>query len=69
MKLSAKAKKWIAVIAMVILAATQITTPIDLKSFIPTWVYNPTFGNFSLLNIAAYAVLIAAYWVAMKQTE
>lgn len=69
MNISAKSKRYITVIAMVLLAAYSITSPIDLKGMLPAWISSPTIGSFSLINIAAYAVLIGAYWVWDKQTE
>lgn len=66
--ISAENKKWVAIISMVLLAAYSITSPIDLKGMLPAWVSSPTIGNFSLVNIAAYAVLLAAYWIGTKQT-
>ena len=68
-RLTPKLKKWISVVAMVILAASTITSPINLKEMLPSWLCNPIFGNIGLVNIAAYVVLIASYWVASLQTE
>jgi len=67
--ISAKQKKWITVLAMVLLAAYSITSPIDLKGMLPAWVSSPTIGSFSLINIAAYLVVVGAYWVFKKKTE
>lgn len=69
MKLTSKTKKWIAVASMALLAASAITWPINLKGMLPSWVSSPCCGSFSVINIASYIVLIAAYWVATRQTE
>ena len=61
-------KRNIIVIAMAILAAYNITSPIDLKGYLPAWISSPTVGGFSLINIAAYVVLIGAWLVWDKQT-
>jgi hypothetical protein len=66
-KFSAENKKWITVVAMVILAAYSITSPIDLKGMLPAWVSSPTIGSFSLVNIASYLVLVGAYWIFQKE--
>lgn len=59
-------KKWITLVAMILLAAYSITSPIDLKSMLPAWISSPTIGTFSLINIAAYAVLLGAFWIIRK---
>jgi len=67
--ISAKNKKNITVVAMVLLAVYSITSPIDLKGMLPSWVGSPTMGTFSLINIAAYLVLLGAFWVITKQID
>ena len=69
MKLSAKNKKWITVSAMGIMAAANITSPIDLKGMLPEFLTKPVIGNMNIVSAAAYVLLLGAYWVATKQTE
>ena len=65
-KISSTHKKWITITAMVLLAAYSITSPIDLKSMLPAWIAQPTIGQFSLVNIAAYLVLVGVFFIANK---
>lgn len=69
MKLSPTTKKWITVAGMTLLAASAITQPINLQGMLPAWLMQPKLGTFSLINVAAYVVLVGAYWVATKQTD
>lgn len=68
-KLNAKVKKWISVVSMVIVGASQITAPIDLKGMLPEFLTNNMFGNLSIIGVAAYTLLVGAFWVATKATD
>ena len=68
-RFSSKTKKWITVSAMTILASSTITAPIDLSSYLPELITKPCCGQFSLLNIIAYVVLLGGYWIFTSQTE
>ena len=68
-KFTPRHKKWLTVISMILLSASTITAPIDLKGMLPEWATQAYVGAFSLVNLAAYGVLIGAYWVITKQTE
>jgi Ni,Fe-hydrogenase I cytochrome b subunit len=64
MKIPPTIWKWVIVASMVILSASVITTPLDLKSMLPEWATKILIGNFSLVSISAYLVLIGAFIVA-----
>jgi len=64
-----KTFKWMAGISSIILGASQITTPINLKEMLPEFVTNPLIGNLSPLGIAAYGAFIGGFLVLAKLTE
>jgi hypothetical protein len=61
-------RTWITVITMVLVAASMITQPFDLKGMLPVWLTNPIVSGFSVINLAAFLLLFCAYWVAAKKT-
>ena len=69
MKISANTKKWITIISMVTLAASQITSPINVKEMLPAQLTNPLIAGLSVVAISAYVILLCAYWVATKQID
>jgi hypothetical protein len=69
MKITPRVKKWFAAVSMILLGASQITAPVNLKEMIPEIFTRNLVGQFSLINLAAYGVLIGAYWVFTSQTE
>jgi len=60
--LNPKTKRWIAVGALVILSAVNITTPINLRDMIPANVLE-------YLSWISYAGIAAAWFVFNKETE
>jgi hypothetical protein len=64
-----KTNKWIAGISSIVLGASQITAPIDLKSYIPEFFTTPFIGNVSFLTVSAYGAFIGGIMVLMKITE
>ena len=61
--IDSRQKQLITVISMVLLAAYNITTPIDLKGMIPNFI-TPT-----IMTLTAFVVLLGAWWVARSATK
>ena len=68
-KLTSKMKKWITLTGMTLLAASAITTPINLVGYLPDWVLRPILFNLNLINVSAYVVLVGVYWIFSKQID
>lgn len=60
-------KKIITLIAMILIAANTLSSIVDLSRFLPDWLFNPIFGKFSLMTIAAIVTLIGAWWIYNKE--
>lgn len=62
-------KKWLTVASVAIVAASNITSPIDLKSMIPAQLTTPILGSLTVVGISAFAAIIGAIWVALSETK
>lgn len=62
--LTPKNNKWIAGISAILLGASQISTPIDLKSMIPAFLNTPI-----VMSIIAFGAVIGGALVLMSRTE
>lgn len=59
-----KNNKWIAGISSILLGASQISTPIDLKGMIPEFLMSPF-----IMSIIAFGAVIGGVLVLMSRTE
>jgi len=69
MKLKPKTRKYVTVISIILLAALNITKPINIQSMFPTWLLGFSIGDIGFVNIVAYVTILGAYWVGTRQTD
>lgn len=62
-------KKWIAVLSMVLVGAANITSPINLASYLPEQLTSPIVSNISIVGLASFLLLISAWWVFNRETD
>jgi hypothetical protein len=64
--MKAKTKKWITVVALTLLAVSNIS---PLAALIPQFVYAPIISGVSLFDAIGYIGLVGTYWVLTRQTD